>query len=1767
MRRELLLIGEMIEAASQAQSLVAGIDLATLPAGLLSADARYVGFSSAATNLVTNDANNVSDAFVRDRGATDGFNLAPTLGPEPVPQSDEVGLEQFYPYAATDLGAGTAYVQLRTGNLVASFEDAVVPANGLSASVRHTYNSKRSGEHTGAGAGWTLSISDVDAAGEGRSPGPVGDVAGAVTGLNLSAPILTTSIGALTDGVFAPSGQLLELTDEDGTTHRFVRSGGPCGRWSSPPGVSLRIREVYGPAPLAGLPDAYELIRPDGVVYRAERISMGGVLPALEWRITKVTDRRGNQLTYGYDRFGPLAQTRVRTITHDRNPDSPLVRFDYTLLGDLDRIVTLPGVAAPDPATGANRSFERIVDYDIDPVTKQLRSVTDNAHAPPPGAVPATRTNAFSYAPATNVLTAVSDGRNNTTGFTTVSGAVSAIKDRRGKNWTYASSVDGSGHTTTTATSPVGAATTYKISPRGPMGPGDNRIAGGNVVSVADAGHGEPPTPVTTTYGWTANRLTSSTDGAGATTSREYDDLGQVTKVTEPAPNAAVRSDVAEAVATAVTSTLSYRYLAGLGDPACAPPPSSGPVTTAGYCSAVGELERATYADNHPAQRRITDFSHDGAGNVTRASERASPDPALAPSTPPSATDRSTAFTYYARGGLHSIDGPRTDVADVTTWGDTADATYGGYDRTGQPTRITDALNKVKTFAYTPYGARAKVTDRDGRSSTAKYDERDNVVEASDPAGHTRAFRYDANDNRTHDTSPRGVATAAADDYTAISTYDANDWPIQASSPGPTSTSPRTVVNTAYADDGRKASETSARGSTAAHTTTYSYWPNRMLKTADAPGEGATRAVTDASYDGAGRVARILGPMATAGGARPETKITYNPDASVAKTEATSPASSMAVTRLAYNAHGEAVRTDGPRSVNGVEAATTATYDTFGQPTRTRRRADANRWVDSATSYDLAGNPKSVTQPTGSGGQLTTTYSFDAADRLASQDADPVNPGHTVAFEYTGEGLQAKRTDRAGGALARVVTSAYNPDDTVQSTLASDYDPAAGAAKSTLATCNFAAGAAPTSGYDADRNLVEARTVSLTGAPAASAAATCDGGTLERSQSFSYNEAGLMTSAAQGVRSPETNALVTRNQTFAHDPDGQVASATHAEPGGASLATRYSYTEAGWAKGVTDWRDKQTTTSYLASGTPSSQTMGSGVASGSFDWHPDGSPKALTWKKGSAGAVVRSHTNLAYDAGAQRRSEDVAVLQPGALTTSGGKAAYDYDLLDRLTSWTSPHLDTDAADRLRTTFGLDDAGNMTSETATRVTTGTTHSSATATYPNGRLATRRTEAGLGGSTVTDHAFSYDGVGQETSRSTNGAPTTASAYDPAGRTKAVDDLKAANADVAYVYDSNDRLISRHEPNAPPERAKATLYFHWQGGAALNEETDGAGRSLVRYLTDPLNRSLAQQGFRVSSGRADPADTNGTWKWLLPDPDGNVATHLLDNQAVAEQGAWDPYGRPQKAGSSQPDPTKKGSSLGFQGALTDRVNGSVVLGPRQYDPTTARFVTPDTFVAGDLDLELGLDALTGNRYLFAGANPTMFYEDGHGWGWCKKFWDCDDKKKEEGKKKEEDRKGNEESPPPRPSAPDGGPGNFVGGPRPAPGSSAPAKIGRAGPYGAAAAIGWKAGRELREHRNKQGAFRRQLGGRKGDGCDAHHIVAVKDRRAIRSRRILKRADIDVNDPRNGVLIAREGHQSLHTDDYHRDVEARLSADPNTDYQLASLGADIQSRYPCHG
>ena len=117
----------------------------------------------------------------------------------------------------------------------------------------------------------------------------------------------------------------------------------------------------------------------------------------------------------------------------------------------------------------------------------------------------------------------------------------------------------------------------------------------------------------------------------------------------------------------------------------------------------------------------------------------------------------------------------------------------------------------------------------------------------------------------------------------------------------------------------------------------------------------------------------------------------------------------------------------------------------------------------------------------------------------------------------TDEGLQTQRTDKkiSDGSTLRSVTTAYNPDNTVASEVATDP------AGSTLAKCNYAPGAGTATGYDADNNLLYSRTVSGTSG--------CAGGTDIKTQSFTYDHRGFTTAYTQSLRSPENGATYTKN--------------------------------------------------------------------------------------------------------------------------------------------------------------------------------------------------------------------------------------------------------------------------------------------------------------------------------------------------------------------------------------------------------------------------------------------------------------------------------------------------------------------------------------------------------------------------------------------------------------------------------------------------------------
>lgn len=1586
--------------------------------------------------------------------------LADALLPSsPVAHSNEIGLEQFNAYDDVPLGTGTSYVNLRTGNVATSYELVSVPGQGLNTVVRLTHNSQQAARDSGIGRGWSLSVTDLEA-GLGGVLEDLSD--GAVTDIDINRDV---TLGQISNGSIVQNlaytgaqvtGDVLEFVDGDGTTHRFVRNGGQGGQWLSPPGVDLKVREVLKnvtdpTGATVQVVDKYEFFRPDGVVYTASKHTFAGLAVPV-WRISSVADRNGNQLSYTHANFDGVGvnKTRLTEIRHNRYPTQVVVRFTYqpyvtggdnTDAGVLRSITSLPGVSV------GGRSYERRTDLTITAGDHRLTGWTENAHTatlngtPVSAAEQARRSVALAYN-ADFTLASASDGVAGTrltrfgytagrpAGTPTTAPAVprlNSVTDRAGSVWRYAYTTLTGNRTSTAVTRPVssteGSTSTYTLSARQPVSSTDTRVAGGNLVEAKDAGNNTGP--VISSYRWAANKLAASFDGQGVETSFRYDSLGLLIETTSPATNRSDTTLPTGASTARPRSSLTYRT--GASYPSCTDPADDGSdVTALRSCALFADLTRIVTAAGTEAQR-VADFDPDPVtGQLRSVAERANVDGSA------SSADRTSAFGYYTRGALKTIDGPRTDVNDVTTYGDTADTAFGGYDRSGQPTKIVDASGKTKTFTYTPYGTVTSSTDRDGRVTTSRYDERDNLIAATVPGGAVTDYGYDGNDNKTTETQPARTLGGVTYRPVTSTVYDLLDRAVEVHAPGaderPGSSTGKTVTTTGYFADGTVAF-TDGPLTGDVDRTTHTYWPNRQPKQTSAPAGTGQRALTDFEYDNVGRSSRTLHPAVNSAGNRPVNTVVYTPSGDVARTATTSPTGAAGNTDQSvstfFTLHGEVLVTTGPRTVDGQGAREENSYDRFGQLTSARRLAGrtatgADKWIVSQTGYDQAGNTVRSTQATGDGAVLESLYRYDGLNRLAEQTKDPVNPNHQVRYGYNGEGQQTLRqdvrVDPVSGQVSdlRQVETAYNSDNTKRSEAVTTFDPATPDGQRTLSTCNYRPDS--TTGYDSAGNLLYTRTVR--GPTRAAGTDGCATGTLLREQTSSYDDRDWPTSVSTGLRTP-AGATVSRSQRMTYHPNGSKASLTHND-GSRDYTVSYAISPAGWDEKITDWRGKDTTALYLPSGDISRHTLGAtstapnGSAQASSDYHVDGSLKSLAWTGG--GQTVRAHTAIDYDLGGIRSTEQVSLRQPGATSNTVGTAGYGYDLLDRLTSYTSPHPFDDTETRKpTTTYSLDDGGNITRELAAVAdpdgSNQRTMLDQTSSYTAGRLTgrvSRQTVADLTSPldviTTTD-SFSYNELGEENLRSSTDSyagtlpspiadttSKTVTSFDAAGHplrsdneaTQPADTPQAekdsANADVDYLYDSADRVLSRVQTKAGV--VSTTLFFYAAGSGQLLEETDAAGKTKTRYLLDGEGEPVGQQTYTLNPDGSSAAPAGEKWTWLLNDALGNTATVVDDTGAVIEQKAFDPHGKPESGGSKTS--TASGTpttTVGFQSARTDEVTGRVMLGQRQYDPSTARFTTPDVYAAGMLDLQLGTDSLTGNRYLFAGANPMSFYEDGHG------------------------------------------------------------------------------------------------------------------------------------------------------------------------------------------
>ncbi|MGW2320177.1 polymorphic toxin-type HINT domain-containing protein [Streptomyces sp. NPDC001680] len=308
-------------------------------------------------------------------------------------------------------------------------------------------------------------------------------------------------------------------------------------------------------------------------------------------------------------------------------------------------------------------------------------------------------------------------------------------------------------------------------------------------------------------------------------------------------------------------------------------------------------------------------------------------------------------------------------------------------------------------------------------------------------------------------------------------------------------------------------------------------------------------------------------------------------------------------------------------------------------------------------------------------------------------------------------------------------------------------------------------------------------------------------------------------------------------------------------------------------------------------------------------------------------------------------------------TSSTETQCYQYDKLDRLTqAWTATDscaatpsstnsstvgdaLDAKAA--YWTSWSLDALGNRTSEVQ-HSTTGGTDTTTSYAY-NGNLAsqphTLTSTDTTGGATASTSA-TYDTAGNTQTRTTPTTGTQTFTWDDSGRLTAI--TGGTNGDSHYVYNADGSLLLQKNPGT------TTLYLPGEQLALNTATSDVKG---TRYYTLPGGGTAVRTG--------DAATNTSTYTFQIPDQHG---TNGLQLDSTAQTPTWrqfTPYGAPRGTTVTWSD------NRGFLNAPTDTSTSLTILGARQYDPTTGRFLSLDPlFEATDPQQMAG--------YAYAADNP---------------------------------------------------------------------------------------------------------------------------------------------------------------------------------------------------
>jgi YD repeat-containing protein len=567
----------------------------------------------------------------------------------------------------------------------------------------------------------------------------------------------------------------------------------------------------------------------------------------------------------------------------------------------------------------------------------------------------------------------------------------------------------------------------------------------------------------------------------------------------------------------------------------------------------------------------------------------------------PVGAPRAWTYTYNPNGSVLSINGPRTDVADVTTY---------TYDAQGNAATIRNAAGHTTSItAYNAHGQALTIVDPNGLTTTMTYDERQRLKTRSVGAELT-SYDYDGAGQLTRVTLPDGSFLSygydgahrltgmqdnagnriayildAMGNRTREQVFDAADQPAQTRSRvfdhlnrlfkelGAQSQ----VTEYAYDDQGNVLSVKDPLN----HVTSSQYDALNRLRQVTDPALGVTRY----AYNGLDALTQVTDPRNLVTGytvdglgnltlqASPDTGATASTYDAAGNLLTQSDAKGQ-VTRYAYDALNRVALItfhDGSRQVYAYDQGANG----LGRLSSITETTPANEVIALIQhAYDLHGRVTSEARTVG-GVQYMLGYSYDGAGRLAGLTYPS---GRSVAYEFDSLGrVSAVSTTKGLQTRAVVGNVAYHPFGGVKSfTLGNgqsytrSYDQDGRIASYTLGSEQFAIGydaasriefisevANPantnTYGYDSLDRLTGAV---LPGTPFAYSydalgnrlGRTVGSGTETLTYSPDSNRIASLTPAAGAVRSfvfdANGSTLADGLNTYAYDVRGRMAQAT-----------------------------------------------------------------------------------------------------------------------------------------------------------------------------------------------------------------------------------------------------------------------------------------------------------------------------------------------------------------------------------------------------------------------------------------------------------------------------------------------------------------------------------------------------------------------------------------------------------------------------------------------